>query len=205
MEIRFLLICDGSSDIGLGNHIQHLLLQNGATEVNWTSSHSGGRLTEKIRLALSEANNPEMLFVHRDAERVDPVERHEEIRCAIAAAEYPGPWAGIVPRRMTEAWLLLDDPAMRRVVGRPRGTEPLDLPFPRDVERLPDPKERLREALLAASSPRGLRRRKQFNSAWAVYRNRLLENLPIGGPLEQVPSWVRFRDDTVSALRQLSN
>ena len=33
---------------------------------------------------------------------------------------------GIVPVRMTEAWLLLDESAIRRVAGRPHGDEPLD-------------------------------------------------------------------------------
>ena len=154
MEINFVLICDGSADVGLGNHVQAILLQNGATQVNWTASYQGRRLQDKIRFGLRQTNHPEMLFVHRDAEVADPEERYAEICSAIGGVEFHGVSVGIVPRRMTEAWLLLDEPAIREVVGRPRGVEPLHLPSFRDVESLPDPKERLREALLVALAPK---------------------------------------------------
>lgn len=204
MATRFLLICNGSSDVGLGNHIQALLIRLGTTEVNWTSSHTGRRLAEKIRHGLEQYGDPNLLFVHRDSESADPDVRFDEIMSAIHEADYEGLWVGVVPRRMTEAWLLLDECALRREVGRPRGMESLGLPVQRDVERLPNPKARLHQALLSASSARGRRRRKRFESEWEHYRNRLLENLPVGGPLEQVPSWVRFRNDTAAALRQLA-
>ena len=204
MEIDFLLICDGPSDAGLGTHIQSLLVAIGASQVGWTASYAGRRLTEKITLGLQLSSSPSMLFVHRDAEAADPNDRYTEIKSAVAASDFPGAWAAIVPRRMTETWLLLDEPAIREVVGRPRGTEPLGLPVPRDVEGLPNPKGRLYEALLAACSPRGRRRRKQFENHWPGYRDRLLENLPVGGQLERLESWTRFRDDTVAALKQIS-
>ncbi len=174
-------------------------------QVNWTASYVGRRLSEKIALGLEQSSYPNMLFVHRDAEGADPNDRHIEIRTAVNASGYTGPLTPIVPRRMTESWLLLDESAIREVVGRPRGIELLGLPVPRNIERLPDPKERLRQVLFDACSPRGRRRRKQFNATWGAYRNRLLENLPIGGPLEQLPSWTRFRDDTVAALNLLSS
>ena len=204
MIITFLLVCDGPSDTWLGNHIQDLLIRHGATEVNWTSSYAGRRLTDKIRLGLRQSSNPNLLFVHRDAEAAEPNERYSEISSPVSEVGYAEPSVGIVPRRMTEAWLLLDEPAIRRIVGRPRGTEPLGLPLPRDAERLPNPKDRLREALLSAYSPQGRRRRKRFGSDWENYRNQLLENLPVGSPLEQLESWRRFRDDTISALQELN-
>ena len=202
--MRFLLVCDGSSDAGLGNHIQNLLISLGVAEVNWTSSHTGRRSADKVRLGLRQFGDPDLLFAHRDAEIAQPGVRYDEIASAVNEAGYEGSWVGVVPRRMTETWLLLDESALRNTVGRPRGTEPLALPSPRDVEGLPDPKARLHEALLTACSPRGRRRRKRFESEWEHYRNRLLENLPIGGPLEQLSSWTRFRDDTVAALRELN-
>ena len=204
MAIRFLLVCDGSSDIGLGNHIQDLLVQCGAFEVDWTSSYVGRRLVDKIRLGLRQSGDPNLLFVHRDAEASEPNRRYEEIATAVSEVGFSGQWVALVPKRMTEAWLLLDGPAIREIVGRPRGTEPLNLPSPRDVESDVNPKERLRRALLAASAPRGRRRLKRFNANWENYRNQLLENLPVGGPLEQLASWTRFRDDTVVALNRIS-
>ncbi|MDE2785374.1 MAG: hypothetical protein OXL37_01785 [Chloroflexota bacterium] len=200
-----MLVCDGPSDAGLGNHIQSLLVGAGALQVNWTASYVGRRLTEKIALGLDQSSYPNMLFVHRDAEGADPNDRYIEIRSAVNASGYTGPLTPIVPRRTIEAWLLLDGPAIREIVGRPRGTEPLALPQPRDIERDVNPKERLRQALLVASAPRGRRRVKRFNANWENYRNQLLENLPIGGPLERLESWTRFRDDTIAALNLLSN
>ena len=204
MEVNFLLVCDGPSDAGLGNHIQSFLIGAGALQVNWTASYVGRRLTEKIALGLEQSSYPNMLFVHRDAEGADPNDRYVEIKSAVNVSGYTGALIPIVPRRMTEAWLLLDEPAIREVVGRPRGIEPLGLPIPRNIERLADPKERLRQALFDAYSPRGRRRRKQFDASWGAYRNRLLENLPVGGPLEQLPSWLHFRDDTIAALNRIS-
>ena len=73
-----------------------------------------------------------MLFVHRDADSsqesssAGPERRYDEVARAVADASYDGAWVGIVPVRMTEAWLLLDESAIRRVAGRPHGDEPLD-------------------------------------------------------------------------------
>ena len=117
----------------------------------------------------------------------EPNATSNEIETAVSEVELAGPRVGVEPRRVTEAWLLLDEPAIREVVGR--GWEILGLPSPQNVESLPDPKARLREVLLAALAPRGRCRRKRFELDWPQrYRNCLLENLPIGGPLAQVPS-----------------
>ena len=99
--------------------------------------------------------------------------------------------------RSREAYLAL---AIRRVAGRPRGSVPLDLPPPADLEGLPDPKQRLREVLLSAGGPRGARRRKRFIAGFAGFRRQLAENLPLGGPLAQVPAWVRLRNDVVAVV-----
>ena len=105
---------------------------------------------------------------------------------------------------MTEAWLLLDEVAIRTVVGNPNGRTELDLPSPGNAERVVDPKAVLRCALLIAGDVHG-RRRRSLVRRLPDLRNRLLENLPIGGQLEDLESWRRFRDDTVAALRRISN
>jgi len=144
----------------------------------------------------------DLIFVHRDADRAGPDARHREIVAAVQEAGYDGQWVGIVPVRMTEAWLILEEEAIRYAVQKPRGRTALNLPAPSATERMADPKGVLDAALLSASGEHG-RRRRAVQRLLPDLRSRLLANLPIGGPLEQVPSWVRFRDDTVAALRDL--
>ena len=45
----------------------------------------------------------------------------------------------VIPVRMTEAWLLIDELALRRAAGNPNGRNPLDLPALKDLEALPEP------------------------------------------------------------------
>ena len=77
--------------------------------------------------------------------------------------------------------------------------EHLGLPTSREAERRSDPKRILADALLAASEATG-RRRRRIQRDFTRFRRQLLVNLPIGGPLEQLPSWRRFRDDTLCAI-----
>ena len=201
--MRFLLVCDGSSDASLTNHIQRLLIEGGATEANGEAWHHGGILAEKVGLALKSSSAIDLLFVHRDAENPRNTEdRHREIESAIREVEYDGPWVPIVPVRMTEAWLLLDENSIRKIAGRPRDTTNLVLPRPRDVEGIPDPKDRLDSILRQASGASG-RRLRRMHRELPRMRNQLLQDLELGSTLEQVPSWARFRDDTLQALADL--
>lgn len=202
--MRFLLVCEGSSDAALREHILNLVdgytLTTPEGEV-WHRS-TGGGLANKIRNGFDNFGNFDLLFVHRDTDNARVETRHAEIAGAIQESGYAGPWVGIVPVRMTEAWLLSDEFAIRRAAGKPQGKTPLDLPHPRDIERVSDPKGVLATALLKASESRGRRRRKS-DREFPRLRRQLLQNLYPGGALEQVPSWARFRDDTVAALREL--
>ena len=205
MTLRFLLVCEGSSDAALIPHISRLLLKFGLLDpqgISWTRS---GPLVDKISEGLRHSGGCDLLLVHRDADsEVDtassgPKKRAEEIEEAVYRSGYIGPWAGIVPVRMTESWLLLDGLAIRQVTKKPNGSVPLGLPNKNQVESESDPKACLEQALLAASET-SRRRRKKFNRDIPHLRRLLLGQLPVGGPLEQVPSWVRFRDDLKNAL-----
>ena len=52
-EFRFLLICEGSSDSALVNHIERLLIHCGATGANGSSFHHGQYLRDKLESALT--------------------------------------------------------------------------------------------------------------------------------------------------------
>ena len=211
MLVRFLLVCEGPTDTPLERHLADLLVLNGATEVDSATSYRGNRVTDKIRYGIQHAGPVDLLFVHRDADSdretrsAGPMRRLSEIENAIQEAEFTGPWVAVIPVQETEAWLLLDEPAIRRVAGRPTGTEPPGLPSPNLVEGIRDPKAVLEEALTRAAAVSGNRKSREFNRSLPELRRQLLENLRVGGPLEQLPSWRRFRDDTLAALRELES
>lgn len=202
--MRFLFVCEGSSDTPLADHIQRLLIRCGQPDPEGETWHHGLRVADRIRQGLKAAGGLDLLFVHRDADTAGAEARYREIEAAVRDARQEGmPWIGVVPVRMTEAWLLLDEAAIRSVVGKPGGRTPLDLPVPEHAERVANPKERLRDALLTASGNRG-RRRRRFAREFPRLRRRLLQDLPVGGELERLESWARFRNDTVVASRARS-
>ncbi len=103
---------------------------------------------------------------------------------------------------MTESWLLLDEAAIRNAVGNPNGRVRLDLPSPTEAERMADPKSALRSAIIIGAEVQG-RRRRALTKRLSNMRDQILETLTVGGPLERLESWTRFRDDTVVALSQI--
>ena len=201
--MQCLLVCEGSSDTPLVSHIQRMLDGHGYHAADFHISTDGRRLVEKVSNGLEMRSRYDLVFVHRDADRAGADARYREITEAVRMAGYSGLWVGIVPVRMTESWLLLDEAAIRNVVGKPFGRLPLNLPLPRNVERITNPKSELENALQTARQARG-RRRRNFDRQFFLARRQLLESLPVGGALEQLPSWVRFRDDTIRALQELN-
>ena len=68
----------------------------------------------------------------------------------------------VVPVRMQEAWLLIDESALKTAAGNPSSRETLPMPDMGRLEDLPDPKNILHELLRQASGLQG-RRLKRFN------------------------------------------
>ena len=150
-------------------------------------------MERKMGVVLAAESEFDLLFVHRDADAAGHEARTREIVEALANADLNVNPVPIVPVRATEAWILLDEAAIRRVAGKPRGRHPLNLPKPSRVEHLADPKGTLETALAAASGCSGNRLRK-FRNRFGQHRRILLEQLPIGGALEHVPAWARLRE-----------
>jgi len=98
----------------------------------------------------------DILFVHRDAENQPPEWRRREIQDA--AARISVRYVPVVPVRMTESWLLFDESAIRSAAGNPQGTQELNLPGMASVEDIPDPKAKLYQTLILASSHNAPRR-----------------------------------------------
>lgn len=139
-----------------------MIIENsGEAEVQGEHWCHGSQLENKIRGGLKAADNMvDLLFVHRDANNAGADARQREIDLAVAAALNAPRFVAVIPVRMTEAWLLLEETAIRKVVGNPNGRVPLDLPTPREAERRPDAKQILNDALLAASETTGRRRKR---------------------------------------------
>ena len=155
-------------------------------------------LERKIRAVLSTESEFDVLFVHRDADSAGTEERSREIAEAARNAELVADRVNVIPVRTTEAWILLNEAAIRRVAGNPRGRQPLNLPRPSRVEDATDPKAVLESALVAASGCQGHRLRK-FRKKFRQHRRILLEQLPVGGALDEVPAWVRLRQSVADS------
>jgi len=148
------------------------------------------RLDHKLQLSV-ELYPCDLLFIHRDAETQPFTEREQEIAHVIktVTAQFLRPFVPVVPVRMMEAWLLIDEAAIRSAAGNPNGSEVLDLPRVSQVEDLPDPKSVLHGLIREASGLSAYRRRR-LNVRQLVYRNAdLVDDF---SPLESVPAFARF-------------
>ena len=181
---------EGSSDDGMIPHLESLCIDAGATEVTGVAPDFrrlpvaiGHSVDAKLKAALALEPEANLVFVHRDADARVGTARYSEIADASAACGGDRPVICVVPIQETEAWLLLDEAAIRRAVGRPRSNVKLELPSPSAVERVARPKERLQQVLERASEATG-RRLERIRQDFPLQRRALLEDLPIAGPLE---------------------
>jgi hypothetical protein len=160
-------------------------------------------LEHKIIAAL-ELYPCNLLFVHRDADREPRAKRVDEIRSAvqrIASDFFAGrPYVCVVPVRMTEAWLLFDEAAIRLAAGNPRSATPLSLPPLAKVEDLPDPKAVLNEALLRATD-KPARRLRKFRTGQAVQR--LAELIQDYSPLRRAAAFHSLELELRAVLGEL--
>jgi hypothetical protein len=139
-----------------------------------------------------------VLFVHRDAEGQPANLRREEIANALRRA--PVKHIPVVPVRMTEAWLLADETAIRSAAGNPDGGEDLGLPDILKLEDLPDPKKVLHEALTTASG-RNARRRSRFSVRRRVH---LIPNyIDDFSHLNVLPAFQKLQEDIQMLIESL--
>jgi hypothetical protein len=186
-ELRYSLIADGPSDDALlpvlnwllGQHLPGIAIQPTFADLRHLPPSRQG-LSGRIRAGV-ELYPCDLLFVHRDAEKEEPANRVREIDAAIEDLAERPPHACVVPVRMTEAWLLFDEPAIRLAAGNPNGRMPLVLPPRRETEGLVDPKETLRVLLREASGLTG-RRLKNFQASPRRVANLIEDFSPLGGP-----------------------
>lgn len=153
MTPRALLLADGPSDQPLGRHVARIAQRYGfgldvvAPDLRRLDPAPGRDVAGRLAAVLAFDEDFDLVIVHRDAEGQNPETRRNEVLSGVATIREQMPALPVVPVRMTEAWLLLDEDAIRRVAGRPNGVEPLGLPSLATVEQALDPKQVLRHAL----------------------------------------------------------
>lgn len=201
MEIAYTLVAEGSADRVLLPILDWLLEQ--ATTLVFQHQYPDLRilpnpprtLLERVRKAV-ELAPCELLFVHRDADRVQRGQRALEIRHQLEDIDGP-PAVCVIPVRMTEAWLLFDLTAIRRAAGNPNGTQAIRLPEVAHLESLSNPKEVLRSALREASGLRG-RRLRRWSEGQAV--SRVANEIADYAPLRALPAFNALESELTAAL-----
>lgn len=209
MNVRFLLVSEGSSERPLVAHLEVLCVRAGADvatgvapDLSRLHPPPGRRLDQKLAAALRLEPDADLVFVHRDADRAGREARVGEIEDAVTAAAISTATVPVIPVRALEAWLLLDEAAIRTVAGNPRGTEALELPSGPAAERVADPKRALAAALVTASGASG-RRLAQVRRSFPAHRARLIDLLDTDGPVAALDAWRQLVSDTQSAISAL--
>lgn len=197
--INFTLLTDGSSDRVLLPIVRWLLrehLPQTPIDGKWADlsilRQKSTDLSQRINHAL-RLYPCELLFIHRDAEAQPADIRYEQIAQAYRQAHsQKPPHICVVPIRMQEAWLLLDEHAIRKSANNPNGGVTLSLPPPKSLEDLADPKARLHELLRQASELKG-RRLDQFDARRQAHQ--IPEHMTDFTALRQLSAFQRLEDD----------
>jgi Domain of unknown function (DUF4276) len=203
-----LFLAEGSSDVPLADLVTQLfaerqvrvrLSQPDFTRLTKVDKDVRSKVSAGLLLADTDVD---VIVVHRDADNAGHGARENEIARAVADLSSNARVVPVVPVRMTEAWLLLDEAAIRRVAGRPTGRTKLPLPKPHEVESIADPKRVLQQCLLAAADCTG-RRRERADKRFNDHRRNLLARLDPDGPVSKLASWRRLVDAVAEAAEQL--
>lgn len=207
VELRYTLVSDGSSDAALLPILSWLLRENGVERAIQPALADLRRLPmppksleQKVRLGL-ELYPCDLLFVHRDSERQPLSQRRAEIQHALSSLS-PGillPVVCVIPVRMTEAWLLLDQGAIRHAAGNRSGDQRLDWPDLARLEDLPDPKSVLHELLRQASGLHGARLKRFRVAQSAVRVSSLIADF---SPLRRLSAFQVLEDDLRATILQ---
>lgn len=205
-ELRYTLLSDASSDAALMPILDWLLIENGVSEPiqsQWADlrrlRQPPKELSERIRVAL-QFYPCDLLFIHRDAERLSYMERAGEIRNALAKIvdDHLPPNVYVIPVRMTEAWLLFDESAIRFAAGNRSGQNALHLPDVDILESLPDPKAELYGLIREASNLQG-RRLKRLNPGERV--RRITTYVNNFAPLRELDAFRNLETDVAEFVR----
>ncbi|MFM7464010.1 MAG: hypothetical protein ACKO28_00780 [Cyanobium sp.] len=208
LTLRYTLLGDGSSDRVLQPILNWLLKDlgvEGPIQGEWAdlgtvkTNALSGRVMRALNLFPCD-----LLFIHRDAENHSRQMRLKEVQSAVQRCSQSSSGLGtnfipVIPIRMTEAWLMISEAALRAAAMNRNGTIPLVMPPIEKLEHLPDPKQILHELLRKASEKRG-RRLKEFNPGQVVHQ--IPQEIKDFSALRQLLSFRDLEADLRSWLKQ---
>jgi hypothetical protein len=184
-SLRFILLAEGTSDQALEPIIKWLLREKLSLSITYDLQFF--RRREELSAEIAEAAKVgDVIFVHRDADAQGRDIRFNEIKNAVGAFKT---WVALIPVRMTEAWLLFDESAIRQAASNPKGRVDLKLPPKKTWETIADPKAVLIEALKLATEYSG-RKLHAFNTSQA--RHRVAQQITNYSPLRQLEGFQEF-------------
>jgi hypothetical protein len=199
-KLRYTLIGDGSSDSTLMPIIKWLLddlfpqLPNEGNFVDFRymkKAPKKSNVKEQINEAIKQYPC-DILCYHRDAEQRTKdivAQRKSEI---LQHSPTSLPIVCIVPVVMTEAWLLIDEMAIKKAAGNRNYKGQIALPIPAKLADIADPKDQLHQYLKEASGLKG-RKLDKFEIHQAVHQ--VAENIRDFSPLRQLKAFEIFEND----------
>jgi hypothetical protein len=203
--LYYTLAAEGSSDDMLLPLItwalKERLGQGTAVNPQWRW-HSRG-IGERIRLAVTEYGETDLLVVHADADDRDGLDKRvSEIRQAVDLLDGEGvelpTHICLIPVKESEAWLLFDESAIRSAAGNPNGKVKLGLPV-RHFDRISDPKQILNDAVMTASElPK-----RRLNSLQTRFRPvQVADRIEDFSPLRKLEAFRVFENEIASFVEQ---
>lgn len=207
--IKYTLIGDGSSDMCLMKIIDWTLEQCWP-EISIFPQYAEFRhlgtplktLQKKIDKAI-ELYPCDVLFIHRDAEKVRQNEEVYEERCNEIEFAMQGidvKYIPVIPIKMMETWLLTDISAIRKAAGNRNSTVTISLPPIVKLENESNPKELLYDCLKRASGLKG-RRLTSFNERQAVHL--VAEYTTDFSQLRNLFAFIKFEKDLKAVIEFL--
>lgn len=201
MNLTYTLLTDGSSDKTLVPIINWTLEQ--IPNIRFNSQYADVSLKHSAGLfrraeAAIKFYECDILLVHRDAETVAVNRRIGEIKKHLT--QLGKPYVPIVPIRMTEAWLLIDEQAIRSAANNPNGTTELNIPGADRLENILDPKNVLFEKLRLASELSTGRLRK-FRPESCCHR--VAELITDFSQLRNLSAFMQFESDLIACVQAL--
>jgi hypothetical protein len=203
-HLRTVLVCDGTSDAALEHPFRWLLNRHGFAgnldfQVVPPSQNTSHKLARRLPEVLKQWR-PDVLLIHRDAESEGFAARYYEIQSAVPLLPAVQ-WIPVIPVRMLESWLLFDPQAIRIAAGNPTGKSSLSLPSKiSQLEAIPDPKQRLFEALKIASEKKGRRLQKFVPQR---YRHLVAEEIGDFSQLLVLPAFKEFSDHVEKLVKRV--
>jgi hypothetical protein len=207
-HLKYTLIADGSSDSTL------------LKVINWTLNDLYPNFTYEEKFAdFRSLKNPpktledkikeayirfpfDILFIHRDAESVNPKNyenRINEIK-AVLREEHENITVCIVPVKMMENWLLIDKEALKKAAGNRNFKGNIDIPTLRNLEGVNQPKEKLHNLLREISGLKG-RNLDKFNVHQAVHL--VADYIDDFSTLRNLDSYMAFEDDLKRVMNMI--